>query len=241
MALLLALGLLTALPWSAAAADPTPSPTPWSRDTSSATLAPVRPMATPTVQLATRAFIYRESAMVKQYTNYWCVPATTQTMVNLILGRSDRSYATQERIYRATRQHNRYTYKTKGNDPQGWAWALDYFSGGRTDYRDRTYSDKTAAIEAIAASIDRFGTPVGVPVHRGTHAWIVLGYRAERSITDPTKRTLTGFYVSGPLGSPADPWPYKFISMADFRDHFTRYHEWQRSVIWEGKWVIVSQ
>jgi hypothetical protein len=247
LAVAVALGIaaVAAVPWPAAAADPTPTPAPtaWTRDDPSPTLAPVvRPMASPAIQpAATKAFIYRESAMVKQYTNYWCVPATTQTMVNLILGRSDRSYATQERIYRATRQHNRYVYKTKGNDPQGWAWSLRYFSGGTTTYRDRIFTNKTAAINAIASAIDRTGTPVGVPVHRGTHAWIVLGYRAERSATDPTKRTLTGFYVSGPLGSPTDPWPYKFISMADFRDHFTRYHEWQRSVIWEGTWVVISQ
>lgn len=245
MAAALGIATLLGVPWPASAADPTPAPTPtpWTRDSPTATLAPaIRPGASPAIKpAATKAFIYREGAMVKQYTNYWCVPATTQTMLNLILGKSDRSYATQERLYKGTRAHNRYVYATKGNDPAGWAWALRYYSGGRTAYRDRAFTNKTEAINAIAESIDRTGTPVGITVHRGTHAWVVLGYRAERSATDPTKRTLTGFYVSGPLGSPKDPWPYKYLSMATFRDHFSRYHEWQRSVVWEGKWVIISQ
>ena len=53
---------------------------------------------------------------------------------------------------------------------------------------------------------------------------------------------LLGFYVSGPLGSSSkDPWTYKFMKLADFRKHFSRYHEWQRRVVWEDKWVIISQ
>ena len=247
LALTVVLGLAAAvaLPWPVAAADPTPTPapTPWTRPAPGATLAPVvRPLASPAIQPAsTKKLIYRESAMTKQYTSYWCVPATTQTMLNLILGKSDRSYATQERIYKGTRKHNRYAYATKGNDPAGWAWALRYYSGGRTTYRDRAFTNKTAAITAIAESIDRTGHPVGVPVHRGTHAWIVLGYRAERSATDPTRRTLLGFYVSGPLGSPKDPWRYAYLPMATFREHFSRYHEWQFNVVWEGRWVIISE
>ena len=31
------------------------------------------------------------------------------------------------------------------------------------------------------------------------------------------------------------------MSTSTFRQHFTKYHEWQRSVIWEGTWVIISQ
>jgi hypothetical protein len=202
--------------------------------TPSATLAPIDP-------LPTRVLIHRSSAMVKQYTNYWCVPATTQSMLNLILGTSDRTRATQERYYAGTRQNNRYTYATKGNDPDGWAWSLRYYSGGVAEYQARAFTNKTASLNAIVESIDRTGTPVGVPVHEGTHAWIVLGYKAKLDPDDPRKRTILGFYVSGPLGSPSDPWTYAYMSNATFRSHFTAYHEWQRSVVWEGTWVIISQ
>lgn len=224
---------------------PAPSPTPGATfdlaDGSPRQAAPAGTVAPAPSPLPTRVLIYRESAMVKQYTNYWCVPATTQSMINLIKGTSDRSRATQERYYAGTRKHNRYTYSTKGNDPQGWAWALRFYSGDTTTYQARSFTNKTASLAAIVESIDRTGSPVGVPVHDGTHAWIVLGYRAEPDPDDPAKRVILGFYVSGPLGSPTDPWPYKYLTNSQFRTHFTKYHEWQREVIWEGRWVIISQ
>jgi hypothetical protein len=185
--------------------------------------------------------LYRSSAMVRQYTSYWCVPAATQSMVNLATGASNRRYLTQKYYYKMTRLNNRYRYRTLGNDPQGWAWALRYFSRGTTTYQARAYSDKNAAIAAIADSITRTRDPVGVTVRGGTHAWVVLGYRASAPASDPTRRTVLGFYVSGPLGSAADKWPYRYLTVADFKGYFTRYHEWQRRVIWEGKWVVVAQ
>jgi hypothetical protein len=177
--------------------------------------------------------------MVRQYTNYWCVPAVTQSMVNLVRRTSNKRYATQKYYYRLTRQHNRYTYATKGNDPQGWAWTLRTYSG--VNYQSRAFSNKTTAINSIAEAIKRTKHPVGVTVRAGTHAWVVLGYRMSVNTEDPSRQTLLGFYVSGPLGTASDRWPYKYLTVSQFRDVFTRYHEWQRSVIWEGKWVVISE
>ena len=81
---------------------------------------------------------------------------------------------------------------------------------------------------------------MGVTVKAGTHAWVVLGYRASVDPADPTKRTILGFYVTGPLGSPTDPYPYKYLTLAAFNKVYTRYHEWQRHVIWEGLYVVVN-
>jgi hypothetical protein len=278
--LLLAAGLAMAatgaLPWPAAAADPTDSPSPAvveATATPTATPTP-EPAATPTQDITpqstpdptpdptpaptaaptpaptpqptaspppgttvSRFLLYRRTAMVRQYTSYWCVPAATQTMVNLIRGTNDRTYATQRRFYYVTRYHNRYVYKTRGNDPAGWAYALRYFTRWKTSYQARSFTNKTQAINAIADSIARTHQPVGAPVWGGTHAWVVVGYRRA---TDPN-RTLLGLYVSGPLASPRDPWVYEYMSVATFRLNFTRYHEWQRRVIWEGRWVIISQ
>jgi hypothetical protein len=177
--------------------------------------------------------------MVRQYTNYWCVPAATQSMVNLVRGTSNRTYATQKFFYRKTREHNRYTYATLGNDPQGWSWAVRAYSG--KPYSAFSFSSKAAALDKIVSSIERTGDPVGVTVHGGTHAWVVLGYRTSHDPGDPTDQTILGFYVSGPLGTTADKWPYRYLTVDAFRQHFTRYHEWQRSVIWEGKWVVIAQ
>jgi hypothetical protein len=223
-------------PTTAPVSDPTQTPSP-------ATNTP-DPTATPTPSPPSYSLasinLYRSTAMVRQYTSYWCVPATVQSMANLILRTSNRSYSRQGYIYKLTRLHNRYRYVTKGNDPQGWAWSLRYFTGGR-NYQARAYSDKTAAINSIAASIARTKHPVGVTVYAGKHAWVVLGYKQTYDRDEPSKKTLLGLYVSGPLGTTRDRWPYKYLTVAQFREVFTRYHEWQRSVPWEGKWVVVAQ
>lgn len=223
-------------PTTAPASDPTQTPSP-ATHTPDPTATP--PPSPPSYTLAS-INLYRSTAMVRQYTNYWCVPATVQSMANLILRTSNRSYSRQGYIYKLTRLHNRYRYVTKGNDPQGWAWSLRYFTGGR-NYQARAYSDKTAAINSIAASIGRTKHPVGVTVYAGTHAWVVLGYKQTYDQDEPSKKTLLGLYVSGPLGTTRDRWPYKYLTVAQFREVFTRYHEWQRSVPWEGKWVVVAQ
>jgi hypothetical protein len=179
--------------------------------------------------------------MVRQFTNYWCVPATTQSMVNLVRRTSNRTYLTQKFYYRKIRAHNRYYYRTLGNDPQGWAWGLRYFSRGTAMYAPRMYTNKQQALDYIVASIARYKDPVGVTIKNGTHAWVVLGYRTSHDPIEPTKKTILGFYVSGPLGSTADKWPYRYLTTTQFKSYFTRYHEWQRKVVWEGKWIVIAQ
>jgi hypothetical protein len=255
----------TASPTLDTAAEPTatPAPTPAPTSTPDPTAAPTaapaptsapadhtpeptdtpKPTATPTPSSATviqSRNLYRYSAMVRQYTSYFCVPATVQSIANLVLGTSNRTYSRQAYIYKLTRLHNRYRYSTLGNDPQGWAWTLRYFTNGKP-YYPRAYTNKQQAINSIWASIARTRNPVGVTVNAGTHAWVVLGYKLTYDLDEPSKKTLLGLYVSGPLGTTRDRWPYKYLTVAQFRDVFTRYHEWQRSVIWEGKWVVLAQ
>ncbi len=222
--------------------DPTPTPDPTSTPvptTDPTPTPPPTPAPTPIATPRTRSvLIYRRSAIVRQYTSYWCVPAATQTMWNLIRGESNTTYLRQSTLYKQTRLHNRYHYSTLGNDVEGWAWALRRWT--YKPYAARAYLSKTTAMLSIVEAIDRTRHPVGVAVKSGTHAWVVLGYKAAVDPIDPTKRTLLGFYVTGPLGSPRDPYPYRYLSVDAFRSVYTRYHEWQRKVIWEGLYVVVS-
>jgi hypothetical protein len=217
-------------------ADRTPEPD----DTPAPTAAPTPTPTPPSGTVLQSRNLYRSSAMVRQYTNYYCVPATVQSMANLVLGTSNRTYSRQAYIYKLTRLHNRYRYATRGNDPQGWGWSLRYFTKGRP-YYPHAYTNKDAAIRSIADSIARTRHPVGVTVYSGTHAWVVLGYKQTYDRSEPSKKTLLGLYVSGPLGTTRDRWPWKYLTVDQFRQVFTRYHEWQRSVIWEGKWVVLRQ
>ncbi len=153
----------TATPAPTATPTPTPTATPTPRPTATPTPRPT-PTPAPTPRptpVITKVNLYRWSAMVRQYTNYWCVPAATQSMVNLVRGTSNRSYATQKYFYKRTRGHNRYTYATRGNDPQGWSWAVRSYSG--KPYAAYAYTSKSRALDKIVASIAKTGDPVGVP------------------------------------------------------------------------------
>lgn len=243
-AALVATALIAAMPLSAAAADdPTPSPTEQPTPTTEPTTEPTptpspEPTPTPTPEVRSILF-YRSNTVVRQYANSWCVAAATQTMWNLLAGTSNTKYGRQKALYHAIRAHNRYRYRTLGNDVQGWAWALRNYTGFA--YTARSYASKDRAIAEIAGALDRTNHPVGITVHHGRHAWVVLGYRSQPDPANPDTVKILGFYVHGPLGAgSSDPWKYEYISMRAFRSVYGRYHEWQRKVIWEDRYVLVT-
>ena len=224
----------TAEPTATPTAEPTPTPTPTPTPGPTATPPPSLPPS-----VIKSVLLYRSSSVVRQFRKYWCVPAATQTMINIILGQQNRSWSRQYALYRQIRANNRYTYATSGNDVAGWAWALRHWT--HQPFAAKSYTSRTAAVNAIVEAIDRTSHPVGVTVKRGTHAWVVLGYKARVQVDDPTKRTILGVYVFGPLGPGAsDPWPYKYYNLTSFAKVYTAYHEWQRRVVWEGRYVIVA-
>jgi hypothetical protein len=182
----------------------------------------------------------RSSAAVTQYTSYWCVAAAAQTMLNLAKGTSDRTYATQSRLYRELRAANKYRYSTKGNDVRGWARVLSAHLPAGRGYADWSFASRSDAYAAIVDSMDRTGRPVGIVVDRGTHAWTVVGFRVRETVGVAGSRVILGFYVVGPLGSPRDPWPKAYYTVDQLSTRYTRYHEWQMSVVWEGKYVLVA-
>ncbi len=218
--------------------EPTPTPTP--EPTATPTPGPTpTPAPTPPGTTLTSVVLYRSAAAVRQYRNTWCVPAATQTMMNIILRQKIRTYSRQYLLYRQIRMNNRYTYATAGNDIAGWAWALRHWTG--QPYKAKSFTSRAWAINAMVEAIDRTHHPVGVTIKRGTHAWVVLGYKARVQVDDPTKRTILGVYVFGPLGpGSSDPYPYKYYNLASFARVYTAYHEWQHHVVWEGRYVIVA-
>lgn len=195
--------------------------------------------ATPTERART-VDLYRSGAAVLQYTSYWCVPAAAQTMINLATGRSDRSYATQSRLYTELRRANLYQYSTRGNDVRGWARVLTARLPTGMGYADTSFSSRSAAYLAIVKAMDRTRRPVGIVVDEGSHAWTVVGFSIRETPGVPNSTTVLGFYVVGPLGSPSDPWPKRYYTADQLASRFTRYHESQRSVPWEGRYVIVA-
>ena len=182
----------------------------------------------------------RNAAAVTQYTSYWCVPAAVQTMLNLATGQSDRRYATQSRLYTELRAANLYRYTTRGNDVRGWARVLTAHLPAGKGYADVSFTSRTAAYLKIVNAMDRTHRPVGIVVDKGNHAWTVVGFSVRETPGVANSTTVLGFYVVGPLGSPSDPWPKKYMTVAQLNSRFTPYHESQRSVVWEGLYVIVA-
>ncbi|HEX5015652.1 MAG TPA: hypothetical protein VFV72_16015 [Candidatus Limnocylindrales bacterium] len=193
-----------------------------------------------TVERTRTVDLSRDTAIVRQYTSYWCVPASAQTMINLVKGTSDRSYATQERLYRDIRAANKYHYSTNGNDVRGWARVLTARLGTDRAYNDMSFGTRADAYAKIVETMDRTKRPAGIVVDRGTHAWTVVGFKVHEVLSEPRSRTILGFYVVGPLGAGKDPWPKAYFTVDQLSTRFTRYHEWQMSVVWEGKYVIVA-
>jgi hypothetical protein len=231
-------------PTETPAATPAPTETPAAPPAATeapAATEPPAPTETPAPAPVVRTVdvnIYRSGAAVHQFTNTWCVPANAQKMLNLINATTDRRYATQLRYSRQIRKLNKYRYPTPGNDVRGWARFLDAHIGGPWHYADRSFRTRPAAIAAMAESIDRTGHPVGIVVGHGSHAWTVVGYRA--AVTEGVAgRTIVGLYVSGSLRR--DPFAQRYMTLSQFALRFTRYHESTRRVVWEGKFVIVSE
>ena len=204
--------------------------------------APIQTSSRPAVDRVRTVDLSRPGAAVTQYTSYWCVPAATQTMLNLVRGTSDRSYATQARLYRELRAANKYSYPTLGNDVRGWARVLTAHLPAGKAYSDHAFSSRTDAYDAIVDSMDATGRPVGIVVDRGSHAWTVVGFRVAEQVgvRSVGSRTILGFYVIGPLGAGRDPWPKGYYTVAQLSTRFTRYHESTRKVVWEGLYVIVE-
>jgi len=216
-------------------------PPAFAADPSRVSTVPTTTQITATATEQTRTVdLYRSSAAVLQYTSYWCVPAAVQTMINLATGRSDRSYATQSRLYTELRRANLYQYSTRGNDVRGWARVLTARLPSGMGYADTSFSSRSAAFLAIAKAMDRTRRPVGIVVDEGRHAWTVVGFSIRETPGVPNSTTVLGFYVVGPLGSPSDPWPKRYYTVDQLATRFTRYHEPQRSVPWEGLYVIVA-
>lgn len=221
----------TILTWAATPAS--------AADPSRASASRVAVTASPTERIRT-VDLSRSSAAVTQFTSYWCVPASVQTMLNLINGTSDRSVATQSRLYTELRQSNRYIYSSRGNDVRGWSRVLSAHLPAGMGYDDVSFTSRADAYLAIVKAMDRTKRPVGIVVDAASHAWTVVGFTVSETPGVLNSTTVLGFYVVGPLGSPTDPWPKKYLTTSQLSSRFTRYHEATRPVVWEGLYVIVA-
>jgi hypothetical protein len=221
----------TVEPTPAPSADQSPSPSPSPSDSPSP--GPTDPPPGPT--WSGRYNLYRSRAWVRQYWDYTCTAASTQTMLNLILGDANRSSIFQQRIIRYARRHDTLRV-SKGSDPEGWAAAMRHFGGG--PYAWRVFPSRAAALRYAATRMVATGKPVGLLVWRGRHAWTMTGFT---SATDPALDpdvVVTGIYVAPPLRG-VDPRPNSYLRTSTL-DTFARYRERDGLRAWINRWVVVA-
>jgi len=186
--------------------------------------------------------VWRSSAFAAQATTTWCTAAATQMMLNLVLDRSRHDSMEQQAII-TFEQANDSLVVSKGSDPQGWAAAMRQFGSSRTaTYHWERYSSYAGALNAAAYDLRMTGKPVGLLVLGGTHANVLVGFKATADPAMGAQFTVTSAQIAGPWypRPTVDPAPGTWLSSTGLASRFTRYTERDGLSDWVGNWVIVS-
>ena len=232
---------ITVLPSISPVPTLAPTPSPIASSVPSAT-------ALPTPEVSARAEIlvpqpeplldmnlYREGAFIRQQTNYWCVSASVQIMINMIKTADpvDVTKETQKAISKiawgnvAYKEYDGVTFKQSryGSDPQGWVAALEKFGGG--DYEWVNSKSFNAAVKSAVKAMAVTGRPVGLVVMGGKHAWVLNGFVARADPAKTNEFEVLELYVTAPgygLISYDSGIPYNTkLSLEQFKNFLTRY------------------
>ena len=142
---------------------------------------------------------------VNQRTAYWCIPASTQTMMNIMDdGRPDRSRALQARLYRVgDRLEEDGTFSDdpepdsfRGMGISEWVGLLNRYDYG--PYELAGSKSRQNALKLAARMMRKTGKPVGLVVWRGAHAWVMSGFTATADPADTNDFTVTSVWVHDP-------------------------------------------
>lgn len=190
-----------------------------------------------------RFSVYRQGVFVSQVTDYSCVGASIQMMLNIIRGESDSSGRRQLRYLRYAREHSRYTITNGGADPRGWKLALRHWGAGH--YHVAGKFSMQGSLRQAATRMRLTRKPVGLLVLRGGHAWVMTGFDATADPARTTNFRVTRVQVMGPLwpdgtvnGRPYDPRPGSWLGLSALRTKFKAYY-WKRATTWNGRWMMV--
>jgi hypothetical protein len=185
--------------------------------------------------------LYRPGSFASQANMTVCVAASTQLMLNLILGRSDSSAATQQTYIAYAQAHDAGSY-TSGTDPAGWAATLDRYGG--STYSVATFADAGSALKQAVRRLRQTNKPVGLLVWAGLHAWVISGFSATADPAVTNEFNVTAVYVTGPLyPRPAnalgyDPAPDTQMTPTQLSRYFAPFNDGPARS-WTGKYVIV--
>lgn len=190
-----------------------------------------------------RYSVYASDVYSAQHTNYTCVGASIQMMLNIIRGETDHSPDVQRIYWRFGSEHNRYVAPNNGVDPDGWIAALENFGAG--SYAINLATDFQSGLRSLASAIRTTGRPVGLFVDHGGHAWVMTGFAATADPATAASFRVTSVQVMGPLypdgtvsGRHYDPAPGRWLTASRLRAKFDQL-QWKRAPEWSDRWVSV--
>ena len=189
--------------------------------------------------------MYRAHTHAVQKSDWYCVPASIQMMLNLINGTSRHGEAAQTTYWRYAQDHSTYPVLDNGADAGGWAAALRHWGAG--NYTVGVHNTMQASLQAAARRMRATGKPVGMIVwgKHGGHAWVMTGFKASADPRTNSSFTVTSAQAMGPLwpygtigGKSFDPGPREWLSYNTLKNKFTEFV--QRSApAWNGRWLTI--
>ncbi|MEX2547211.1 MAG: C39 family peptidase [Chloroflexota bacterium] len=223
-------------------ASPNPTPTGGTKNP--------RPAGKPTGTVAASNWsgqysMYRARTFSQQRTNWYCVPASIQMMLNLINDGSDRSKANQAKYWQYAQVHSTYPVTDNGADAGGWAAAMRRWGAG--NYTVGIHDSMQAALRAAAKRMRLTGKPVGLIAwgRNGGHGWVMTGFRStgDPKWTDTYKVTsvqaMGALWPNGTInGRSYDPGPREWVGYSELQRKFTRFSG-RRERAWTGHWLTV--
>ena len=187
----------------------------------------------------------RRSDFVAQTNLVQCVGASMQMMLNMMGVASDHTASTQLRIQRLARANSGPRpdgRERRGASVFGWATGLELLGGGR--YTVVGSDTISGALLEAARAIRLTDRPVGLLMWRGSHAWVMSGFRATKDPLLPGAR-VTSVIVEDPL-YPRDsrtwglsPAPGARLSVAALGEQFVPRRQSIRAPWLSGKYVVV--
>jgi len=142
--------------------------------------------------------LYRPGVFVTQYRWTWCVGASSQMMLNIILGTNNTTKDRQRQLVQYAMNNDGFPdSNTGGSDATGFANALNNFGGG--SYRVVLSTNYRQAVRRAVKSMRATGKPVGLLVMGGRHAWVLSGFESTRDPKGTHDFEVTNVYVLGPL------------------------------------------
>ena len=189
--------------------------------------------------------VFRPKTHSVQKTNWFCVPASIQMMLNTINGESDRSRVNQEKYWRYAQDHSTYPVTDNGADVGGWAKALRHWGAGY--YTVGVHNSMQASLRAAATRMRATGKPVGIIVwgsNKG-HGWVMTGFKASADPRFTSNFTVSSIQAMGSLwpygtinGKSYDPGPREWVEMPELQKKFTRFYD-RNAPAWNGRWLTV--